>query len=626
MLQKIRDGRRSVWGWIVIGLIVLVMGAFGMGTFFTPDPDPPIAEVNGVEISAIDYQNRYNQYLTTERNRLGERFNAQVYETPIFRRQFLDSMIEESLIQNTLLDSGLTISNSELRNYIQAVPSFQIDGQFDGELYQLFLRGSNQTPDQFEQTVRRDLLMRQLPQLLGSSSVATSKEAMSAAGLQGQTRSFDYIPLNVSEFRDAVTVGEDDLQQYYDDNPQSFMDPEKVVIEYVELRSDDFLGEVEVTEPMLEERYELRKEQLRQEERRLVSHILIEGDDGEQRAAELAQRAQAGEDFAALAEEYSQDPGSASLGGDLGWVSRGDMVEEFGAALFELNPGDISDPIQTEFGYHVINLREIEGESQMSFDEARIDLMTELSQELARNRFDEVDNELRDLAFAQSSTLEPLAERLGTTVATSEPFSALGGEGIAQYPQVAQIAFTDDILQERRNSDGINLEDGHVVYVRVSEYIEPQRKSLEEVSDQIAEQLKTERATESLNSKADAIYELAQGGQALAAIAEAESLELQEAIDTGRFANDVPFTLSRAVFALPRPETEQPTIHLVDNGVGGKALVALKTITDAQVETADDATIARISRAYASAEFQALVAQLREQASIEIDESQFRSN
>ncbi len=636
MLQKIRDGRRGILGTLVLGAIVVVMAFFGIGSFLAPDVNPPVASVDGNEISQIEYRNQYQRYLAGERQRLGDRFDPQLFDSPLFRRQFLDSLVDQRLLLDTLASSGLTIADSQLRETIQGAPGFQTDGQFNPETYRIFLASSGQTTTQFEDGLREDLLLQELPRVIGASSVSTDAEQQRVYALQNQQRSYDFLLLDAAARQQQIEIPSDQVQQFYDDNALNFLDDEKVIVEFVELKAGELESTIAIDEGDLRARYELEKEQLKSKERRLTSHILLEVDqDAEDATVEQAlQQAQAlieqlgeGADFAALAMEYSADPGSADLGGDLDWVEQGVMVSEFEDALFALEVGEISPPVRTEYGFHIIQLRDLQAEALQNFDQVRDELELKLRQEKAQDRFAELEANLSQLAFEQSSSLQSVADELGIDLARSTPFSANAGEqGIAAYPVVRQAAFSDEVLQERRNSDSILVEPGHAVFLRIAEYIEATQKPLDDVAPQIEEQLKRELAAEQIDQQATELLGRAQAGEPFNQLAETSEIELQVIDAAARFGASAPFVINRAVFSLPAPADDTGYLAIVDAGNGSKAVVKLRDVSVSDDAVADQSLAERIRRSQASAEISALVAQLRTQADITIDESEFSGN
>lgn len=633
MLQAIRDRSKGFLAGLVITIICIPFALVGIEQYFNPNIEEFIARVGEEEITQNEYQRQFSRYRQNLSRQMGDALDPTFFDQLVIKRQFLDQIVQRAALLQTLRDNGYAVPDGAVRGEIAAVEAFQVAGQFDPNQYQLMLSAQGMTPREFETSVREDLLSTQLASALGASSLVTDEQIDAAIRLQDQRRAATYVTVSADEFADAIEVSDADVQEWYEDNGDRYLSQEEVTVEYIELQASDYAPDIEVDENLLRERYELQKARYVTPERRLASHILLTVEDDETdasetaRAAELAERAREGEDFAALAQEFSQDPGSAESGGDLDWVEEGMMVPAFEEALFAMDAGAVSDPVESEFGIHVIQLREIEPSRGKSFDEVREELADEVRQADAERLFVSEQDRLLDLSYEDQTSLNLAAEELDVEVETSEPFTRLEGTGIAGEKVVRDAAFATATLEDGVNSDLITIGDDRAVVLRVVSHRLPERRPLEDVSDQIAGEIRAERAREQARSEASALLAAVQGGQALdEAAGEAD----REFVATGLVGRSdfetVPGALLPELFKLPRPDSEtgDETLQLVPYGGDNFAVVSLSQVQDgrpAEVESERRAALAQqIAGATARAEIAAVSDAIRASTDIQIAE------
>lgn len=630
MMQAIRDRAGGLVSMAIIAFICIVLVATGGFDYFVTTPDDAAASVNGEDIAVGDFQTAFSRYRQQMQQQFGNFFDRNYFDQPLIRRQFLDQMIASEVAKQAASDAGLTITPERLRREIQNLDVFRVDGEFNRDLYARLLAQQNLTPTRFEADFAEDLLVRELDSAINATALALPGEIARLEQLQRQQRSFEYVAFSASDFVDQVTVTDEEIAQHYEDNESKYMAPEQVVISYVELVADDAAGDFEVSESTLMQRYEEQKMRFEIPERRLTSHILIElsetaTPEEEQAALEqarsLAERARNGESFADLAMEFSDDTGSADLGGDLDWVEPEVMVKPFEDALFALEEGAISDPVRSSFGYHVIWAREIEPRRGKTFEEAREELAAEYREAEAERLFLEQQDLLYDLSYEDQGSLATAASALDLEVKTVGPFPRTGGEGIAADPQVIEAAFSDQVLLEQVNSDPINLAADRVVVVRINEHIESRLKTLEEVADEVRAALVEERARALAREAAEALkQQLADGTESLAEIAAAQELEAQSVSQVPRNGRpaEVDMGLVQGVFRMPRPE-EGSQLAVVPFGQDQFAVVALTEVSvGPPSESLASSLETRQVRATAGAETTALDEALRESADITV--------
>ena len=422
-----------------------------------------------------------------------------------------------------------------------------------------------------------------------------------------------------------VTNAEVDI--YYNENSAQYMTDEMVSVNYIELTAEDVADSIDVSEAAALEKYEDNKESYRVAEQRKTSHILINtSNDSEQLIAEIQDKLAAGEDFAALAETYSQDPGSASTGGDLGWVSPGDMVEEFNDALFDMDVNTVSEAVETQFGIHLIQLNDIKASEIPVYEAVKNDIIQALKATDAESLFLEKASELAGAVLDAQSGLEEAAELTGYEIKTSELFARSGGiaTGVVANQTFIQAAFSPLVKDELSNSDVINISDTHVVFMHLNEIKAAEMKPLDDVKEAIVSTLKLQKANDEAKALADGIVdEVNTSEQTLADLAAANELELAQATDLARVGSSLPYNLVKDVFDLPRPIEEVQAEALVLQGNGSDSVVVkLLAVNEVDLETIEDMTVesTQLSRNIKTNEQQLMIQALRESANVMINE------
>ncbi len=630
MLQTIRDRLSGLLAFIILIILVIPFAFVGINNYFVSNPENNVARINDEVISIAEYQSSFQQFLARQRARFGANFDVTFFDQPIMRRQHLDALINTEILQQVGQKNGLAVSEEELQSLIANTAAFQLDGRFNQEVYLNLLTNQGLSPASYQRQLAQDVVNSQLPEAVLSSAIATQHEIETYARLQNQTRDFSALVIPSAKFTDGVEVDDADIQSYYEDHAGQYMSEEQVSIEYIELSVQNFTAGIEPTEDILRARYEEQKARFVNPERRLASHILLnlasDADEAavetaRQRAEELSKQARAGQDFAQLASEHSDDPGSAANGGDLGWVEPGVMVKSFEDALYALGKNDISDPVRSGFGFHVIQLRDIEPSEGMSFEEAWPQLEQEFQEEEADRLYLEQADRLVDLIYEDQGSLAPASDTLGLEIKTAGPFGRGGGEGIAADRGVIDAAFSDLVLLEGANSEPVDLGSNHLLVLRVSEHLPSAQQALEAVSDQIREELRLKAATEAAKAEAEGVAAALAGGEDLAALAGPLELAVTEAQGATRRDFQHGQELLEQIFKLPVNAVETARVVPVGEDY---AVVTMQTVKDGELDAASiqNAQFQRIvANASGTVENSGLLDQLRAQADIEIFEN-----
>jgi peptidyl-prolyl cis-trans isomerase D len=638
VLQAIRDRLTGILAFFILGILVIPFAFVGVNSYFTSGAENIVARVNDLEISANEFNQSYSNYRRRMQSILGPAFDPVEFDTLVARRQHLDALIDEQIISQAADAAGLEIDEERLAAEIRSIPAFQVDGVFNADVYQSRLLSQGMTPKQFELEMRAEDILRQLPQSVYTSSFATRTELQQFVSLVEQTRQFNAVLFPAESGETDFDASEEEIQAYYDGHLDAFQSEEQVVIEYLELSAVDIDTGTEPDEEFLRDRFEQQKGRFITSEQRLASHILVEvapdadeatRETARQTAADLLARIQAGEDFAAVAREASEDLGSASQGGDLGWIEPGIMTDTFEDALYELtldNP--LSEPVQTGFGYHVIQLREIRPSTGMSFAEARELLIAEHQEEEAEREFLDRADRLVDLIYEDPTTLESAALDMGMDVQRVGPFSRAGGAGIAANAEVVRAAFSDLVLLQGLVSDPVDLGENHMVLVRLAEHLPAATRPLEAVRDQVETILREQHARDQARAAAETMLAaLETAGATLASQAEAAGREVVAVESATRRDSEPDRLVVQEVFRLDTP-AEGSAVRAVVEASNGFALVELEAVTSGSLpDSAGQLGLSyrrQLANAAASVEALAMVRQLRDAASIEVYEDNLR--
>src|SRR5690606_665835 len=466
------------------------------------------------------FRTRFEQERMQARQEQGEGFDPREFESAENKRRVLESLVDEKVLLLAAARSGVVVSDAAVQEYIGSIPAFQVDGKFDANRYQLVLSQQvpARTPSQFDALVRQSLLQSLVPVGIGNSAFVTDAELDRMLRLSGETRDVQ-IALLPAVAEDTAAVTDAEAQAWYEAHSADFMSPEQVTIEYVEVGPQQVPAPAPADEATLRKRYEDEKARFVEPERRLASHILVrlpeDGGDAaaaERKAADLARQASAaGADFAALAREHSEDPGSAESGGDLGWVEQGTMVAPFEEALFAMQPGEVRGPVKTDFGWHVLQLREVQEGAGVPFEQARAELAREQAEADRERAYSDMTGRLTDLVYQNPSSLEPAARELGLEVQTLGPFGRDDMVGIAAAPAVKRAAFSEMLIEDGTASDPIEIAPGHSVLIRVREHNPSQARPLAEVRESVEAAVREDRRSKAAVAAAEAMLERLRG-------------------------------------------------------------------------------------------------------------------
>ncbi len=591
MLQFIRNNTKGVLAWIVVGLLIIPFALWGVNEYFYGGAgDVVVAKVGDREIQSREFQSLYQRELAIRRQVAGGGFDP---SDPSIRRDVLDRLINAEVMSQTAFNAGFRVSDERVGQQIRAMREFQTDGRFDPELYDRLLRVSGLSRAMFEENVRRDLMIEQLVLGIAETAALTDHELERWLRLSEQRRRFGYMVLEASGYLDRVEIEDEDISRYYRENLDRFEVPERARAEYVELSLGGLREQVHVDEQTLRRLYDERAGMYSVGEERRVRHILIgldEGADAEsaalahETAMELHDRIAQGESFESLARDYSEDSGSAAEGGDLGFITRGMMPGSFEDAVFALAEGELSDPVQSSFGLHLIRIDSIRPGSVRSFDELRDQLANDYRSGRADEQFFELTEMLADMTFEHPDTLAIAAEELGLEIRETEYFSRDRGEGIAGENDFRQTAFSNDVLEAGNNSPLVELGQDRVVVLRIRDRLPASHLPLEEVRSLISRELRAARAARLAAEEGRRLVERVAQGEAIADLAAEHGLAWHSGVLADRNDVSLSFDLLGAVFAMRQPTGDGPRIEGAELPGGDFAVVALQEVIDGDPE------------------------------------------
>lgn len=634
MLLDLRDGiRNSKWlKYLLVTIICIPFALFGVNSYFNGGGPDYAAKVNGEKVSFNSFENAYQQ----RRQQITQMFGGNIPQgfnpaSMIDRNQVMDTVVSQEVIRQSTVDNRLAIGDDALASSLLSIDGFTVEGRFDKERYQQQLQSMGVSPAEFEQQYRGDLIMQQFSAAVVSSGFALATENSRAEKLRNQKRKLSTISFSVQEKADAIEISDEDIAAYYEENITSFNNPEKVTVEYLELKIDDLKSTIEVNEADLLGYYEQNKTRWVVPDERDASHILLAldsdasdsaADEKLQLANSLIERFSDGESFADLALEFSDDPGSKDNGGSLGEFGRGTMVAPFEEAVFAMEEGSISEPVRSDFGYHIILLNNIIPERGQSFEEVKAEVDEQFRVEAAETEFFSASELLSNAAYENSDSLQPAADETGLEIKATEWLDRNTTEGLGQYPQVLAAALSDDVLNEGLNSEVLTVGANHSIVLRTLDHAEAQPKPLDEVKDDVVKMLQEQRANEELTGLADSLHqELSSGGDP-AAIASANGGEFTEQEVVGRNDPESDGQLSRALFSMPKPAEGESTYRTVTTA-GGDIAIAIFNGIEAAEEADPETAAVTGSAAPAGIEFSAMVEELRASAKVVTNEAVF---
>jgi peptidyl-prolyl cis-trans isomerase D len=510
MFDSIRSHRR----WLMLFLVVLVFPSFvffgvqGYNRFM--EADRAVAKVGGQSITPQEFDAAQRQRLERMREMFGQNFDPKLFDTPQARASVLDSLMAEKAVAQETAKNNVFISPERVIEVIKAIPQFQVDGKFNYERYKVLLGAQGQSEQLFEQRVRADLVQQTLLRALADSSFTPRTLADDVQRLAEEEREIRELRFRVEDFLSQVKVSDAAINDYYTANKSEFETPETVRAEYVVLTLDSVASQITAPEADLRAYYEQNKSRYGRDEERRASHILFtvgEGGTAKDKdatrkvAQEVLAKVRANpDDFAKLAKQYSKDPGSAANGGDLGFFGRNMMVKPFEEAAYKLKQGEISDLVESDFGFHIIRLTEIKPAQVKPFEEVKAEIENEYRRQQAQKKFAEAAETFTNTVYEQSDSLKPVAEKLKLQIQVADNVTRQGLPPRPNAPQVfvprlVEALFAPDAIKNSRNTEAIETGPSTLASARVVEHRPAALRPLDQVREQIRVRVERAEAT-----------------------------------------------------------------------------------------------------------------------------------
>jgi len=631
MLQTIRDRATGWIAYTIVGFLIVPFALWGVNSYFDGGAALNVAEVNGTEISQQEFQRAYQQQRQRLQNLFGSNFDPAAFDETRLQQQVLQQLVDERLILQAAEEQGLRVGDQQLRQAILSSSAFQQEGVFNGALYRRVLSLQGYSEISFEESLRSSLASEQLQNGIVSSAPVTPQELDQLIRLLSEKRTLQTVKLPFSRYLEQTNVDDAAVEAYFEENKDRFMEPERVQLHYLDISVEQLAETIEVNEDELQALYQEQIENYTQPEERSASHILITAS-ADATLEKLDQaRAQANDIYAAIAagsktfqqtlEEFQAAEIEGVEVGELGTITPNMLDPAFDSALYALRAvGDISEPVQTPFGFHIIRLDGMTAERVKPFAEVQDDIAKQFRQQQAESRFYDLAQTLTDLSYEHPDSLEPAAQALGLTPQESDWFNRQGGEGIAAYPEVVTAAFGEDVLERGLNSEPLEVEPNHVIVMRLKEHQEATPRTLAQVRDDIFEQLRNQQAQQAIEATANELLERAEQGESLSELADAFDAELQAEQTISRTDTTPDSAIVRAAFDLPTPTDSQPSLGTAVLADGDRALVAVSRVESGKVEEYPEeerqALAQQLTRQRGTAQFQSMVESLRQQADI----------
>ena len=627
MLMTIRDKAQGWIAWVIVILISIPFALWGIQEYLGVGAEKVIVKVDDREITEREVEQAAFDLRNNLRQRLGQQYDADMFPESMLRERVLDSIIRDSLIQQATVDLGLRVGDAAVSQTILSVPAFQVAGQFNQEAYQRAVSLQGMTQAAFEERLRNSLTLQQLESVVQSSAFVTPQMVADYQQLNNQQRKVRYLTMTTANLDKPAMPSEEEIQAYYDKNQQAFMAPERVKLDYILLNLDTIASTLKASDDDLLAYYEEHKSEFIVADKKRISHILIElPEDADQaktdeviaKAETLYQQLQNGADFAELAQTHSADVVSAEAGGDLGILETGLFDKAFETAALALEENQVSQPVRTRFGYHLIKVTELQAGDADDFEAVKDQVKTAYLKTEAEQIFFDYAERLANIAYETPDSLVPASEELGLPIVTSDWITRQGGEGVLAEPKVIGAAFSEEAITQGYNSEALELSPTDLMILRVAEHEAEAVKPLDTIKDDVIAQLQNKAAFQALQSQVDTALESLQAGSAtLNQLAEQNGIAVVDAGALTREANNAPFEIVSQVFRMTIPEEGKSSYQAVITGQDRIAIVELSDVINGDVSGSSDSAESLLASQQGSDQFEMFIESLKAKAAVE---------
>ena len=608
MLGAIRKKSKGWVAYLIVGLITVPFALFGIQEYMGGSSNSAVASVDGEDISLNYYYQKLNTQQRNLQEQLGASYSAEIDNA--LRQTIIDSLINEKLLENFTNSMKLVTLEEEVRSFIQSNPAFQVDGVFSEDRYIQLLRLNSFTPLSYELEQSKSMSLDQIKRNLNNSAFLSTVQIEQLNDLSAQQRDVSFLVLSTEKYKDQIVIDQDQISEYFDNNKSNFIEGRKVQVDFVELSLDNIEQQTNPDNETLRKLYVENKELYTNSEQRRAQHILLEE---ESNASAILKEIKEGGDFSELARIHSKDITTSEEGGDLGLFERELMVPEFDKAVFDMDVGDISEVVKTDYGYHIIKLNEIQPSTLQSFEEVEGQLLVLHKKNVNQEALYELQEELSNLAYEES--IDVVSSQLDLELQTSDFFS----EYSTEYDEVfVSTAFSDVVLNDGENSDVIELSKDRFIVMSLANQQPERQKLLDEVEDQLVDILRNLGAKQLIDELAQTISSSLTSGDD----AQVKTLMVENDLewnDVGWISRDsqLPFNATSKVYKLSKPNTGEHTYHSQSADANTTLVIDLKA-----VKLSDEVINSEIVDLYLSEEnnelFLSLVKKLRDSAEIKV--------
>ena len=616
MLTKIREKAQGAFAWGILIIICVPFALWGIQNYLDTGEEAPVASVGNKDFFQRDVNKAYEQY--------SQNLQGMTIDEQTLKAQALEKLIKDEVLLQYVQGKGLVASDDTAREFIKSLAYFQVDGKFDDKQYKALLNSQRMSSAEFVSRIKNALTMEQFQRSIIDSSFATSYDVEHFFKIQNQQRDVDYVTVVLPKLTEQPS--EKDVAAYYQQHQDVYQTPEQVSVEYIELSLEEIAKTITVTDEKLKAYYEEQKDQYTTAERRKISHILfaIKDKSDEKTALEKALKAKKeleNKDFSVLASEVSDDKLTAKTGGDLGLFNVGVMEKSFEDAASTLKLGEVSAPVKSAFGYHLIKVTELLPGEVKPFDSVKAEVTKAYQKAQAENAFYEAGETLTEMSFENPDNLTTVADALHLTIKKSALFTKDKGEGIAADEKIRGAACSEEVLQGN-NSAPVELGTDRLVVLRMIEHKAAAARELKDVRQDIIKVLLADKAKQQAVEKAQQIKARLQAGDAIRTVAADDKLQVKTVAGLTRNKSDVPFQLSQEIFKAAKPVGGKPTVFTAELPSGEQVVVSLSKVKEGVMSDDDkkqlELAMKNLAKAFGQTEFNALINNLQANADISV--------
>lgn len=623
MLTTIREKAQGAFAWLILIAICVPFALWGIQNYIDTGKEMPVASVGKKDFYQRDLTKAYEQY--------AQNFRGVNIDEQLLKAQALDKLVKDEVLLQYAHEEGLVTTDSRARDFIKTLPYFQTDGKFDEKRYKSLLTSQRMSSNEFIDKIKSALIMEQFQRSIIDSSFAAPYAVESFFKIQNQQRDVEYVTVPVE--KPANQPNDQEITAYYQQHSETYKLPEQASVEYVELSLEELAKQISVTDDKLHAFYEEQKEQYTTPEQRKISHILfaINAKTSEKVALEKALKAQEElktKDFSVLAAEMSDDKLTAKKGGDLGLFIVGSMEKSFEEAASALKQGEVSKPVKSSFGYHLIKVTQLVPSEVKSFEAVKEKLTKSYQKAQAENAFYEAGEKLTEMSYENPDTLQSVSEALKLEIKKSGLFTRDKGDGIATEQKVREMAFSDEVLHGS-NSTPVELGPDRLVVLRLLEHKPAAVRELNSVKQDVTTAILNEKAKQQALDKANKLKQLLIAGESIQKVASENKLTVQEAASISRNkAAAMPEQFIQATFKAAKPLPGKTTIFTVPLSSGEQIVASLKKVTPGIMSEDDKKQMElakkNLAKAFGQSEFNAMLATLQANADVTINKQPTR--